>query len=171
MAKNGHTITENGGRSTTKSTALHKQASYGDIDENGSTLNHDENGMKSAIITNGVPSLGDGVMEATLKQRNNPTGDTAALPEAVQFPTGYPNKERSGSDDSVTVSETSRASTASEPAWKVLTNGVVIKYAICVSLAHTGYGNVFTMLPEHDKDMDAPTITRRCYSPSWAVPT
>ena len=155
MAQNGHTITENGGLSSTKSIALHKQTSYGEIDENGSTLNHDENGMKSAIITNGTTSLGDGVSEATVKQRNNPTGDTATLPEAMQFATGYPNKERSGSDDSVTVSETSRASTVSEPAWKVLTNGVVIKYAVCVSLAHTGYGNIFTMLPEHGKDMDA----------------
>ena len=150
MAQNGHTITENGGLSTTKD----KQTLYGDIDENGSTLNHDENGMKSAIITNGTSSMGDGVTESTVKQRN-PAGDTATLPEAMQFATGYPNKERSGSDDSVTLSETSRASTASEPAWKVLTNGVVIKYAVCVSLAHTGYGNIFTMLPEHGKDMDA----------------
>ena len=155
MAQNGHSITENGGLSTTKSTYPPKQTSYGEIDENGSTLNHDENGMKSAIITNGTSSMGDGVSEPTVKQRNNPTGDATTLPEAMQFATGYPNKERSGSDDSVTVSETSRASTVSEPAWKVLTNGVVIKYAVCVSLAHTGYGNIFTMLPEHGKDMDA----------------
>ena len=162
MAQTGHIITENGGLSTTKSTALHKQTAYGKIDENGSTLNHDENGvssLKSAIITNGTTSLGDGVSEATVKQRNNPTADTTALP-VMEFASGYPNKERSGSrasgsGDSVTVSETSRSSTVSEPAWKVLTNGVVIKYAVCVSLAHTGYGNVFTMLPEHGKDMDA----------------
>lgn len=143
-----HKETENGDVATTNGNDLSKRTSYVEIDEkddNDITPSFDEPGtspLTPAIISNINPSVGVGD-SGTTKQRNKTADNETAqptLPEAAPA--------------------TDRPSPLAQPAWRMLTNVIVLKYAVSVSLAHTGYGNIFTMLPAHANDVGlTPTHT------------
>ena len=139
MTKNGD-VTPGKCTHSTKSNNLCERTSYDEINEN------DENDVTPPNGEPGTRPLTPSTI-SIVKPDDKPADKTmlTTLPEVAHIAT-----KTDRTNGSVVVAD--RPSEQAEPAWKILTNSIVLKYAIGVSLAHTGYGNIFTMLPSHAND-------------------